>query len=84
MREIYLDNAATTRVLPEAAEVMMKVMTEDYGNPSSLHTKGYEAEKYVTDARRAVAASLKVSESEIVFTSGGTERLISLRSSDMK
>ena len=73
MREIYLDNAATTRVLPEAAEVMMKVMTEDYGNPSSLHTKGYEAEKYVTDARRAVAASLKVSESEIVFTSGGTE-----------
>lgn len=73
MREIYLDNAATTRVLPEAAEVMMKVMTEDYGNPSSLHTKGYEAEKYVTDARRAVAASLKASESEIVFTSGGTE-----------
>ena len=52
---------------------MMKVMTEDYGNPSSLHTKGYEAEKYVTDARRAVAASLKASESEIVFTSGGTE-----------
>ncbi|MCR5086234.1 MAG: cysteine desulfurase [Lachnospiraceae bacterium] len=73
MREIYLDNAATTRVLPEAAEVMMKVMTEDYGNPSSLHTKGYEAEKYVTDARRAVAVSLKASESEIVFTSGGTE-----------
>lgn len=73
MREIYLDNAATTRVLPEAAEVMMKVMMEDYGNPSSLHTKGYEAEKYVTDARRAVAASLKASESEIVFTSGGTE-----------
>ena len=73
MREIYLDNAATTRVLPEAAEVMTKVMTEDYGNPSSLHTKGYEAEKYVTDARRAVAASLKASESEIVFTSGGTE-----------
>ncbi|MBQ2558436.1 MAG: cysteine desulfurase [Lachnospiraceae bacterium] len=73
MREIYLDNAATTRVLPEAIDIMTKVMAEDYGNPSSLHTKGYIAEQYVTEARKAIAASLKASESEIVFTSGGTE-----------
>lgn len=69
----YLDNAATTRCLPEAAELMAKVLTEDYGNPSSLHTKGMEAEQYLKDARKIIAKSLKAEEKEIVFTSGGTE-----------
>ena len=71
--EIYLDNSATTRVYPEVASLMCKIMTEDYGNPSSMHSKGVEAEKYVLDAYRQVAEVLKVKEKEIVFTSGGTE-----------
>ena len=69
----YLDNAATTQCLPEAAEVMQRVLTADYGNPSSLHSKGMEAEQYIKSARRTVAASLKAQEKEIIFTSGGTE-----------
>ena len=73
MREIYLDNAATTRVLPEAADTAARAMREAYGNPSSLHHKGFEAEQYVKEARRSIAASLKVAEETIVFTSGGTE-----------
>jgi cysteine desulfurase len=73
MREIYLDNAATTRVLPEVADIMHKVMLEDYGNPSSLHTKGFAAEGYIREARKQIAASLKAAEREIIFTSGGTE-----------
>lgn len=73
MREIYLDNAATTRVLPEVAEICVKTMQEAYGNPSSLHHKGFEAEQYVRDARKTIADSLKVPEDTIVFTSGGTE-----------
>ena len=73
MREIYLDNAATTRVLPEAADVASAAMREQYGNPSSLHHKGFEAEQYVKNARKAIAGSLKVPEETIVFTSGGTE-----------
>ena len=48
--EVYLDNSATTRCFPEAAKLMYKVMTEDYGNPSSLHQKGVDAEKYVREA----------------------------------
>ncbi|MBO6108959.1 MAG: cysteine desulfurase [Eubacterium sp.] len=71
--EVYLDNAATTRTIPEVAELVKKVMTEDYGNPSSLHGKGFEAEKYIRNASEIIAASLKVKPSEIVFTSGGTE-----------
>lgn len=73
MREIYLDNAATTRVLPEAADAASAAMREQYGNPSSLHHKGFEAEQYVKNARKAIAGSLKVPEETIVFTSGGTE-----------
>ena len=73
MREIYLDNAATTRVLPKAAETAADAMRESYGNPSSLHHKGFEAEQYITDARRSIANSLKVPEDTIIFTSGGTE-----------
>ena len=71
--EAYLDNAATTRVFPEVKEIMVKVLEEDYGNPSSKHTKGMEAERYVTQAREQIASSLKCQPKEIVFTSGGTE-----------
>lgn len=73
MREIYFDNAATTRVRPEVAELMLKVMTEDYGNPSSKHIMGIRAERYIKTAREQVAKSLRVKPSEIYFTSGGTE-----------
>ena len=73
MREIYFDNSSTTRVSPGAAETVMRVMTEDYGNPSSLHKKGVDAEKYIKASAKTIAKVLKVSESEIYFTSGGTE-----------
>ena len=59
MREIYLDNAATTRVLPEAADAASAAMREQYGNPSSLHHKGFEAEQYVKNARKAIAGRKK-------------------------
>ncbi len=71
--EVYLDNSATTRVLPEVAQLMTKVMCEDYGNPSSLHRKGVEAESYIRYAKETLAKLLKVTEKEIIFTSGGTE-----------
>lgn len=71
--EIYLDNSATTRVFPEVADLMRKVMCEDYGNPSSMHMKGVEAEKYIRGAKETLAKILKVQEKEIYFTSGGTE-----------
>jgi cysteine desulfurase len=71
--EAYLDNSATTFCLPEAADLMYKLLTEDYGNPSSLHAKGVEAERYMTEARKKIAKILKVQEKEICFTSGGTE-----------
>lgn len=71
--EVYLDNSATTRVFPEAAELMKKIMTEDYGNPSSMHFKGVQSEQYVKTAKEQIARLLKVNEKEIIFTSGGTE-----------
>lgn len=71
--EVYLDNSATTRVFPEVAELMTKIMCEDYGNPSSLHMKGVQAEQYLRYAKETFARVLKVKESEILFTSGGTE-----------
>ena len=71
--ECYFDNSATTRVYPEVAELMAKIMLEDYGNPSSMHLKGMDAEVYVRHAREAVAKSLKVDDRCILFTSGGTE-----------
>lgn len=71
--EIYLDNSATTRVFPEVAELMTKIMCEDYGNPSSLHVKGMQAEQYLRGARETFARILKGNEKEIFFTSGGTE-----------
>ena len=71
--EIYLDNSATTRVYPEVAEIMKQIMLEDYGNPSSVHNKGFDAENHVKLARIRIAAALKAKEKEILFTSGGTE-----------
>lgn len=71
--EVYLDNSATTRTFPEVAELMAKIMCEDYGNPSSMHMKGVQAEQYLRYARETLAGILKVSEKEIIFTSGGTE-----------
>ena len=71
--EHYLDNSATTVVSPSAAEKAFKVMTEIYGNPSSLHTKGIEAEKELEQARKALAERLGAQHEEIFFTSGGTE-----------
>lgn len=71
--EVYLDNSATTRVFPEVAELMVKIMCEEYGNPSSLHMKGVEAEKYLLYAKETFAKLLKVNTKEIYFTSGGTE-----------
>lgn len=71
--EAYLDNAATTRVLDSVREKMVKVMEEDYGNPSSRHRKGMEAERQVKEAREVIAKTLRVQEKEIIFTSGGTE-----------
>lgn len=73
MQEIYFDNSATTPVDPEAAQLACKVMTEEFGNPSSLHGKGMAAERLLKAARRQVAALLSADESEIIFTSGGTE-----------
>lgn len=71
--EVYLDNSATTRVFTEVAELMKELMCEDYGNPSSLHRKGVQAEKHVRYAKEILAGILKVNEKEIFFTSGGTE-----------
>ena len=71
--EAYLDNSATTRVFPEVAELMTKIMCDDYGNPSSLHMKGVQAEQYLRYARETLAGLLKAGEKEIIFTSGGTE-----------
>lgn len=71
--EAYLDNSSTTRVYARVCDKMMKVMEEEYGNPSSLHMKGFRAEQCVKEAREEIARSLRVSEKEIIFTSGGTE-----------
>lgn len=71
--EAYLDNSATTRCMECVAERMARILREDYGNPSSLHKKGMEAEHYIKEAKAFFAENLKVSEKEIFFTSGGTE-----------
>lgn len=73
MQEIYLDNSATTRPLPEVVENINNTLTRDYGNPSSLHSKGLIAEKYLKEARKVLAGKLGVDNKEIIFTSGGTE-----------
>lgn len=71
--EAYLDNAATTRVFPEVREMMVHVMEEDFGNPSSKHTKGITAENYIKEAKETICNQLKCKPKEIIFTSGGTE-----------
>lgn len=71
--EAYLDNSATTRCSDRACQVMVDLLTKDYGNPSSLHMKGIEAERFVETAKKKIAKTLRVSEKEIIFTSGGTE-----------
>lgn len=70
---VYLDNSATTVVCKEAVEQMTRVMTEQYGNPSSLHTLGINAWREMTKARAEVAALVGAKPEQIVFTSGGTE-----------
>lgn len=71
--EVYFDNAATTRVMKSAADMVLKVMTEDYANPSARHRKGMEAESHIRKAAETIAGTLKVEPKEIIFTSGGTE-----------
>lgn len=71
--EVYLDNSATTKVFPSVAALMTVIMCENYGNPSSMHNKGVEAERYIRYAKDVIARNLKVNEKEIFFTSGGTE-----------
>ena len=71
--DVYFDNAATTRVCPEAAAVVARVLTEDFGNPSSTHAAGRRAKAVLDTARRQVAAALHAKPDEVVFTSGGTE-----------
>ena len=71
--EHYLDNSATTKVCPEAAEAALKAMTETYGNPSSTHTKGREAKRLLDESRKQVAGALGCMPQELVFTSCGSE-----------
>ena len=73
MREAYLDNSATTRCFPEVVELMNKIYLEEYGNPSSMHHKGVEAERQIAEAKKTLAQILKVNERNLVFTSCGTE-----------
>lgn len=71
--EAYLDNSATTRTAKEVVDIMTEAMLDNYGNPSSKHMYGVNAEKYVKDAAKIIAGVLKCQEKEILFTSGGTE-----------
>lgn len=72
-RIVYLDNSATTRQYDQVTDVMAEAMRETYGNPSSLHMLGVEAEKKVRSSRKILASALGASEEEFFFTSGGTE-----------
>ena len=71
--EHYLDNSATTRVCPEAAQAALSAMTEVYGNPSSTHTKGREAKQLLDASRKLVASAIGCAPSELIFTSCGSE-----------
>ena len=73
MKSVYLDNAATTAILPEVVNIMTEVLTNTFGNPSSTHNYGRNAKAIVEQARKTIAKQLNVSSSEIIFTSGGTE-----------
>jgi cysteine desulfurase len=70
---LYLDNSATTSIHPEVRKIICDVLEKHFGNPSSLHKKGVEAEKLLNKSREIVAQSLQVNPQEIIFTSGGTE-----------
>lgn len=72
-KEHYLDNSATTQVLPSVAQKAVELMVEEFGNPSSLHTRGFRARKLLEEARSQVAQALGAQPEEITFTSGGTE-----------
>ncbi len=69
----YLDNSATTRPYPEVVEAMAHSLYEGFGNPSSLHSLGFQSEQHLKAARKTVASALGVKEKEVIFTSGGTE-----------
>ena len=71
--EIYFDNSATTRCYTEVKDLVSRLMTEDFGNPSAMHQKGVEAERYMKEAAASIAGILKAKPEEILFTSGGTE-----------
>jgi len=71
--EVYLDNSATTRQYDEVISLMADIASNKYGNPSSLHTRGIEAEKIIRSARETIASTLRADPGEIIFTSGGTE-----------
>ena len=81
---IYLDNAATTPILPEVIHVMNDVMENCYGNPSSIHSQGREARVVIEKSRKSIANLLNASPSEIIFTSGATESINSVISSCVK
>jgi len=71
--DVYLDNSSTTRPYPEVIDLVSRLQSEIYGNPSSMHEKGVEAEKQIEEARRQIASFFNNREDEIIFTSGGTE-----------
>lgn len=73
MKHIYMDNAATTAVLPEVVEAMLPYFTTSYGNPSSIHAIGRDVRKAMDAARKSVAAVIGAQPQEVYFTSGGTE-----------
>ena len=73
MRQVYLDNAATTPIRPEVVEVMKEALNNTFGNPSSTHSFGRSAKSIIEKARKTIAKELKAHPSEIIFTSGGTE-----------
>lgn len=71
--QVYLDNSATTRPLDEVVSAMNRCMTENFYNPSALYAPAMHAEKELKEARKAIAATLKANEKNVIFTSGGTE-----------
>lgn len=73
MKKVYLDNAATTQIRPEVINEMVKVMREDYGNPSSTHSFGRSSKNILELSRKTIAKSLNATSQEIIFTSGATE-----------
>ena len=73
MKQVYFDNAATTKIYPEVVQEMTKVLLEDFGNPSSSHSFGRQAKSVLEFSRKSIAKSLNATSQEIIFTSGGTE-----------